>query len=283
MWHITHVATFWILGISISLAEDCAKNRKQRFSPAEGMMSLYFTTFRFSIISQTMMIGPLCTERQFLMLDSKIQTSQSKISYQPRSSGRIVISTVSRFAVQFIMPLFNSLSTLEFMAHKKWTWSVRDMFWVNNPLNWENVPLRSQKSELDKSVVMAQSQMSLFLEYPFLRKSIVTSLKKHDRSSHARHGFFWLVKIGGPLFIVVPRAAALAKRIAALGTRMPSVCFQCKVYLKINPFVTVLGQGRKVIDEQSYLIHSCFHTTCTRPGYITKPLIVINKYEIIAK
>ena len=47
------------------------------------------------------------------------------------------------------------------------------------------------KSELDKSVVMvwvdspAQSQMSLFLEYPFPRESVVVSLKKQGGSSHA--------------------------------------------------------------------------------------------------
>ena len=28
------------------------------------------------------------------------------------------------------------------------------------------------------------------------------------------------------------------------------------MYLKINPFVTVQGQGREVIDQDSYLIHS---------------------------
>ena len=33
-------------------------------------------------------------------------------------------------------------------------------------------------------------------------------------------------------------------------------CFVRKVYLKINPFVTVLGQDCKVIDQHSYLIHS---------------------------
>ena len=43
----------------------------------------------------------------------------------------------------------------------------------------------SGKSELDKSVVMAwvcspaQSQMSPFLEHPFLRKSVVMSLRKN--------------------------------------------------------------------------------------------------------
>ena len=47
------------------------------------------------------------------------------------------------------------------------------------------------KSELDKSAVMvwvdspAQSQMSLFLEYPFPRESVVMSLKKQGRSSLA--------------------------------------------------------------------------------------------------
>ena len=71
------------------------------------------------------------------------------------------------------------------------------MLW-NDILNTE--------SELGKSVVMAwvgspaQSQMSIFLEYPFLRKSVVMSLKKHGRGSHVWHGFCWLVKIGAPLF-----------------------------------------------------------------------------------
>ena len=35
------------------------------------------------------------------------------------------------------------------------------------------------------------------------------------------------------------------------------ISFPRKVYLKINPFVTVLGQDRKVFDQHSYLIHSC--------------------------
>ena len=44
--------------------------------------------------------------------------------------------------------------------------------------------MSDNKSELDKSVVMAwvgspaESQMSLFLEHPFPRKSVVMSLKK---------------------------------------------------------------------------------------------------------
>ena len=80
----------------------------------------------------------------------------------------------------------------------------------------------------------AQSQISLFLEYPFPQISGVMSLEKHGRTSHARHRFIWLVKIGGPL-----------------------VCFARKVHLKINKsFVTVLEQGRKVVDF--YLIHSWF-------------------------
>ena len=37
----------------------------------------------------------------------------------------------------------------------------------------------------------------------------------------------------------------------------PFVCFARKVHLKIYPFVTVLAQGRKVMDQHSYLIHSC--------------------------
>ena len=37
--------------------------------------------------------------------------------------------------------------------------------------------------------------------------------------------------------------------------KLGSLCFVRKVYLKINPFVTVLGQDRKVIDQHSYLIH----------------------------
>ena len=77
---------------------------------------------------------------------------------------------------------------------------------------------------------LAQSQMSMFLEYLFLQKSVVMPLKKHGRSSQAWHGFFRQVKI--------------------------IVCFVCQVYLKINQLVTVLGQGRKVIDQHSYLIHS---------------------------
>ena len=48
------------------------------------------------------------------------------------------------------------------------------------------------KSELDKSVVTAwvgypaQSQMSLFLEYPFPRKSVVMSLKKNIAEAETR-------------------------------------------------------------------------------------------------
>ena len=34
------------------------------------------------------------------------------------------------------------------------------------------------------------------------------------------------------------------------------VCFARKVYLKINQFVTVLGQDRMVTDQHAYLIHS---------------------------
>ena len=47
------------------------------------------------------------------------------------------------------------------------------------------------KRELDRSLVMAwvgspaQSQMSLFLKYPFPRISVVMSLKKLGRTSHA--------------------------------------------------------------------------------------------------
>ena len=95
------------------------------------------------------------------------------------------------------------------------------------------------KSELDKSVAIAwvgspaQSQMSLFLEYPFQRKSSVMSPKKRGRSSHAWHSFFWLVKIDGHLF----RAQRVSKN--------KSIC-DC-----IGP------QDSKVIDQHSYLIQSC--------------------------
>ena len=76
--------------------------------------------------------------------------------------------------------------------------------------------------------------VGLFLEYPFPRISGVMFLKKPGRTSHAWHRFIWLVKIGGPLF--VSRAKCMWKQI--------------------NLFVTVLEQGRKVIDF--YLIHSWF-------------------------
>ena len=55
------------------------------------------------------------------------------------------------------------------------------------------------KSELYKSVVMAwvdspaQSQMSLFLEYPFPRKSVIMSLKKNIAEAVTRDG--------GPLLV----------------------------------------------------------------------------------
>ena len=53
--------------------------------------------------------------------------------------------------------------------------------------------LDAHKSELDKSVVMAwvgspaQSQMSLFLEYAFPRKSIVMPLKKKNMAEAVAH------------------------------------------------------------------------------------------------
>ena len=40
----------------------------------------------------------------------------------------------------------------------------------------------------------------------------------------------------------------------------PFVCFARNVYLKISPFVTVLGQDRKLIEKHSYLIHSWWYT-----------------------
>ena len=66
--------------------------------------------------------------------------------------------------------------------------------------------------------------MRLFLENPFPRK--------HGRSSQA----------------VIASSDWL--KLAAL-------CFTRKMYLNIYPFVTVLGQDRKVIDQHSYLIYSC--------------------------
>ena len=48
--------------------------------------------------------------------------------------------------------------------------------------------------------------------------------RKHGRSSHTWHGFFLLVKTGGPFFV------------------------SHTVYQKINPFVTMLEQDHKVID-----------------------------------
>ena len=95
------------------------------------------------------------------------------------------------------------------------------------------------KSKLDKSVVMAwvgspaKSKMSLFLEYPFPRKSLM-SLKKNITEAVTRD-----------------MAPFDSLKLAVL------CLLACKVYLKINPFVTVLGQDRKVIDKHSYLIHSC--------------------------
>ena len=81
--------------------------------------------------------------------------------------------------------------------------------------------------------------VSLALKSPYGERSIkyvlyCMSLKKPGRTSHAWHRFIWLVKIGGPLF--VSRAKCMWKQI--------------------NPLVTVLEQGRKVIDF--YLIHSWF-------------------------
>ena len=41
--------------------------------------------------------------------------------------------------------------------------------------------------------------------------------------------------------------------------KLLALCLARKVYLKVNAFVTVLGQDRKVID----LIHSCFEIHVT--------------------
>ena len=40
------------------------------------------------------------------------------------------------------------------------------------------------------------------------------------------------------------------------------------MYLKINPFVTVLGQDRKVIDQHFYLIYFCFNTKSITCNYL---------------
>ena len=71
------------------------------------------------------------------------------------------------------------------------------------------------------------------LENPIPRKSVVVSLKKNMTEAVTRD-----------------MASSDWLKLAA------SVCFARKVYLKINPFVTVLGQDRKGIDQHTYLIHS---------------------------
>ena len=82
----------------------------------------------------------------------------------------------------------------------------------------------------------AQSQMSPFLEYPFPRKSVVMFLKKKNMTEA----------------VTCDMTSSDWLKLAALYLfRAQSVR-----YLKINPFVTVLGQDRKVIDQHSYLIHS---------------------------
>ena len=91
--------------------------------------------------------------------------------------------------------------------------------------------------------------MSLFFEYPIPRKSLVMSpKKKHSRSSHAWHGFFCMVKIGDPLFVS-----------------------RARVYLKINPFVTVLGQCRKVINTLIY-----FTLGLTESHATSSPFLLLN-------
>ena len=63
----------------------------------------------------------------------------------------------------------------------------------------EQMFLMPKKSELDKSVVTAwvgsptQSQMSVFLEYPFPVKSVVMSLKKTFQNQSR---VTWLLLIG---------------------------------------------------------------------------------------
>ena len=76
--------------------------------------------------------------------------------------------------------------------------------------------------------------MSLFLEYPFPQKSVVNVPEKNMTEAVTRDMACsdWF-KIGPPF-----------------------VCFARKVYRKIYPIVTVLLQGRKVIDQHFYLIHS---------------------------
>ena len=99
----------------------------------------------------------------------------------------------------------------------------------------EQIFLMPKRSELDKSVVIAwvgfpaQSQMSLFLEYPFPGKSVVMSLKKTWQNQSR---VTWLLLIGQNLW--------------------PFVCFARKVHIKINQFVTVLGQDHKLIDHHSF-------------------------------
>ena len=80
-------------------------------------------------------------------------------------------------------------------------WGETTCLQINGGLDFLSLlNIETNKSEVDKSVVMAwvgslaQSQTSLFLEYPFPQKSVVLFLKKHGKSSHAWHGFFWLVK-----------------------------------------------------------------------------------------
>ena len=80
----------------------------------------------------------------------------------------------------------------------------------------------------------AQSQISLFLEYPFPGKSVVMSLKKNMAESFTRD----------------MTSSDLLKLVV--------LClFRAQSESKINQFVTVLGQDHKVIDQHYFLIHSC--------------------------
>ena len=78
----------------------------------------------------------------------------------------------------------------------------------------------------------AQSQMSIFLEYPFRENQLSSPCKNMTETVTgdvaSPNWFNW----------------------------RPFFAFARKVYLRIIPFVTVLGQDRKLIEKHSYLIHS---------------------------
>ena len=81
----------------------------------------------------------------------------------------------------------------------------------------------------------AQSQISLFLEYPFPGKSVVMSPKKKNMEE-----------------------SVMRDMTSSDWLKLVVLClFRAQSESKINQVVTVLGQDHKVIDQHYFLIHSC--------------------------